>query len=56
MGVPGTFTPAVVPNENVALVTLVAAVTPAIAKVNVADWFKNALCAGLPAIDPFAAA
>ena len=54
-GMPGTFTPAVVPKEKVALVMLVAAVTLATFTVNVAVWFRNGLWGPLPAMELFAA-
>src|SRR5215472_10684753 len=46
--------PSVVPNENVALVIVVADVTPGTSSVNVAVPSRNGLCGLLPAIEPFA--
>jgi hypothetical protein len=53
-GTPATFTPEVVPNENVAPVINVAAVMPAREISNVAVWLRNGLCGPLPAIEPLA--
>ena len=55
-GVPisGTLTPGVVPNEMLTLLICETLVSAEIDSVNVAVWFINGLCAGLPAIDPFA--
>jgi hypothetical protein len=46
--------PGVVPNEDVAEVTVDASVMPAPVTVKVADSFKNGLWGELPAIEPFA--
>ena len=46
--------PAVVPNENVALVMLVLGVMPVSEITNIAVWLRNGLCAGFPAIEPLA--
>ena len=48
------FWPGVVPKEKVALVIVVAEVTPAMLMVNVAVVKIKGLCAGFPAIDEFA--
>jgi hypothetical protein len=55
--VPGTLSPAVVPNEKVAAVTVVSLVTPTIESVKVALWSMKGLC-GPPvwAIESFAEA
>lgn len=41
--VPGALLPGVVPNENIALVTVVESVAPGTSSVNVAVWFRNGL-------------
>jgi hypothetical protein len=53
-GTPGTLLFAVVPNEKLAAVIVVAAVTPVTAKLNVAVLEMNGLWAGFPAIEEFA--
>ena len=53
-GMPGMLIPAVVPNENVALVTDVPAVTPATERVNVPCWLIKGLWGPFPAIEPLA--
>ena len=53
-GTPVTLMPAVVPNENTALVIRVAAVMAALLIVNVAVWLMNGLCGPFPAIEPLA--
>jgi hypothetical protein len=50
---PGTVIPGVVPNEKVAPVRVVEALTGALI-VNVAVWLMKGLCARLPAIEPLA--
>jgi len=54
VGTPTTLEPAVVPNEKVAAVTVVAAVMVPSVIVNVAVWLRNGLCGPLPAIEPLA--
>jgi hypothetical protein len=53
-GTPVTLMPAVVPNENVALVMVVLGVMPKSEITNIAVWLRNGLCAGFPAIEPLA--
>jgi hypothetical protein len=47
--------PATVPNENIALMMVVAAVTPAMLITNDALWFRKGLCGPLPAMELLAA-
>lgn len=54
VGVPASVLPAVVPNENVAAVIVVLAVTVGTEIVNVVPLSRNGLCGPLPAIEPFA--
>jgi len=52
---PVTLLPAVVPKENVALVTVVLWSTPARPVIeNVAVWLRKGLCGPFPAIEPLA--
>ena len=51
---PTTMTPEVVPNQNVADVIVVLAVSVDPVKVNVADWSRKELFGPFPAIEPSA--
>jgi len=54
VGTPGTVTPKAVPNEKMAALAVVLAVTPFTAKVKVAVPFKKGLCGPFPLIEPLA--